>query len=72
MRNWIRFPENPNKPYDMGEIIRRVVDDGQFLEIQKDCGRNMLVGFAALGGYSVGIVANQPAFLRARSISMPR
>jgi propionyl-CoA carboxylase beta subunit len=56
-------PENPSKPYDMGDIIRRVVDDGHFLEIQKDYGRNMLIGFARLGGYSVGIVANQPAFL---------
>ena len=56
-------PENPNKSYDMGEIIRRVVDDGHFLEIQKDYARNMLVGFARMGGYSVGVVANQPAFL---------
>src|SRR5262249_12478838 len=56
-------PENPNKPYDMGEVIRRVVDDGRFMEIQKDYGRNMLIGFGRLGGYSVGIVANQPAFL---------
>ncbi|HUY26814.1 MAG TPA: acyl-CoA carboxylase subunit beta [Candidatus Binataceae bacterium] len=56
-------PENPNKAYDMGDIIRRVVDDGHFLEIQKDYARNMLVGFARMGGYSVGIVANQPAFL---------
>ncbi|SRR5579885_223774 len=56
-------PENPNKPYDMGEIIRRVVDEGHFLEIQKDFGRNILIGFARLGGYSVGVVANQPAYL---------
>ncbi|MGB6555005.1 MAG: acyl-CoA carboxylase subunit beta, partial [Candidatus Binataceae bacterium] len=56
-------PENPNKSYDMGDIIRRVVDDGHYLEIQKDYARNMLVGFARLGGYSVGVVANQPAFL---------
>ncbi|HVA79927.1 MAG TPA: acyl-CoA carboxylase subunit beta [Candidatus Binataceae bacterium] len=56
-------PENPNKSYDMGDIIRRVVDDGHFLEIQKDYARNMLIGFARMGGYSVGIVANQPAFL---------
>ncbi|MGB3550829.1 MAG: carboxyl transferase domain-containing protein, partial [Candidatus Binatus sp.] len=46
-------PENPNKAYDMGEIIRRVVDDGQFLEVQKDYAHNMLIGFARLGGYSV-------------------
>jgi propionyl-CoA carboxylase beta chain len=56
-------PENPNKPYDMSEIIRRVVDEGHFLEIQKDFARNILVGFARLGGYSIGVVANQPAFL---------
>jgi len=56
-------PENPNKPYDMGEIIRRVVDEGHFLEIQKDFGKNILIGFARLGGYSVGVVANQPAYL---------
>jgi propionyl-CoA carboxylase beta subunit len=56
-------PENPNKPYDMREIIRRVVDGGHWLEIQKDWAQNMLIGFARLGGYSVGIVANQPAYL---------
>jgi len=56
-------PENPNKPYDMIEVIRRVVDEGHFLEIQKDFARNILIGFARLGGYSVGVVANQPAFL---------
>ena len=56
-------PENPNKPYDMRDIIRRVVDDGHLLEMQKDCAQNILIGFARLGGYSVGIVANQPAYL---------
>jgi propionyl-CoA carboxylase beta chain len=56
-------PENPNKPYDMLEVIRRVVDDGHFLEIQKDWARNILIGFARLGGYSAGIVANQPSHL---------
>ncbi|MBV8136845.1 MAG: acyl-CoA carboxylase subunit beta [Deltaproteobacteria bacterium] len=56
-------PENPNKPYDMSEIIRRVVDEGHFLEVQKDFARNVLIGFARLGGYSIGVVANQPAFL---------
>ena len=56
-------PENPNKPYDMVELIRRVVDDGHFLEIQKDWANNMLIGFARIGGYSVGVVANQPAYL---------
>ena len=47
-------PESPNKPYDMGEIIRRVVDDGHLLEVQKDYAQNMLIGFARMGGYSVG------------------
>ena len=56
-------PDNPNKPYDMAELIRAVVDDRIFFEVQREFGRNMLVGFARLGGRSVGIVANQPAFL---------
>jgi len=56
-------PENPNKPYDIGEIIRHVVDHGVFFEIQKDYAPNILIGFARLGGRSVGVVANQPAFL---------
>jgi len=56
-------PENANKPYDMREIITRVVDDAHWLEIQGDWAQNMLIGFARIGGYSVGIVANQPAFL---------
>ncbi len=47
----------------MREIITHVVDDGQWLEVQKDWAQNMLIGFARLGGYSVGIVANQPAYL---------
>ena len=53
-------PDNPNKPYDMHDVIRRVVDDGTFLEVQPDYAGNLLVGFARLGGRSVGIVANQP------------
>ncbi|MBF6561187.1 MAG: acyl-CoA carboxylase subunit beta [Candidatus Binataceae bacterium] len=56
-------PENSNRPYDMREIITRVVDDAHWLEVQPDYAPNMLIGFARLGGYSVGIVANQPAFL---------
>jgi propionyl-CoA carboxylase beta chain len=56
-------PENPNKPYDMHEVIKPVVDDGYFLEVQPAYGRNILCGFARLGGRSVGIVANQPAVL---------
>jgi propionyl-CoA carboxylase beta subunit len=56
-------PENPNRPYDMREIILRVVDEGRFFEIQKDWAQNIIIGFARLGGYSVGIVGNQPAHL---------
>jgi propionyl-CoA carboxylase beta chain len=56
-------PENANKPYDMRGIITRVVDDGNWLEIQPDWAQNMMIGFSRIGGYSVGIVANQPAFL---------
>jgi propionyl-CoA carboxylase beta chain len=56
-------PENPNKPYDMHKLIAAVVDDGNFLEVQPAFARNILCGFARLGGRSVGIVANQPAFL---------
>ncbi|MDH5589025.1 MAG: acyl-CoA carboxylase subunit beta, partial [Gemmatimonadota bacterium] len=56
-------PDNPNQPYDMHEVIRRVVDDGVFYEVHAGFAPNILVGFAHLGGHSVGIVANQPAFL---------
>ena len=57
------IPENPNKPYDMHDIIRRVVDDGEFYEVQPQYAGNILVGFAHLGGMSIGLVANQPAVL---------
>jgi propionyl-CoA carboxylase beta chain len=56
-------PDNPNKPYDMHKVIGAVVDDGYFLEVQAGFARNILCGFARLGGRSVGIVANQPAHL---------
>ncbi|HET8563727.1 MAG TPA: carboxyl transferase domain-containing protein, partial [Candidatus Binatia bacterium] len=56
-------PSNPNRPYDMKELIRAVVDEGYFYEIQQHFAPNFLVGFARLGGRSVGIVANQPASL---------
>ena len=56
-------PDNPNRPYDMHEVIKRVIDDGVFYEVQCDYGANIVCGFAHLGGYSVGIVANQPAVL---------
>ncbi len=56
-------PDSPTKPYDMHDVIRRVVDDGVFLEIHRDFAGNLLVGFARLGGRSVGVIANQPAVL---------
>ena len=56
-------PENPNKPYDMAEIIGRVVDDGRFFEIHSHFARNIIVGFARFNGRAVGIVANQPSAL---------
>jgi acetyl-CoA/propionyl-CoA carboxylase len=56
-------PEDPNKPYDMYEVINRVVDLGTFFEIHRFWARNAIVGFARLNGYVVGIVANQPAYL---------
>jgi propionyl-CoA carboxylase beta chain len=56
-------PDNPNKPYDMHDVIRRVVDDGEFYEVHKDYAGNILCGFAHLGGASIGIVANQPSVL---------
>lgn len=56
-------PDNPNKPYDMKEIIEAVVDDGHFFETQEDYAANIVVGFARLGGNAVGIVANQPMVL---------
>lgn len=56
-------PDNPNKPYDIKEVIRKVVDDGRFFEVQEHFAGNIVVGFARLGGRSVGIVANQPQVL---------
>jgi propionyl-CoA carboxylase beta chain len=56
-------PDSPNQPYDMLDLIHAVVDDGIFLEVHRYFARNIVVGFARLAGRSVGIVANQPAFL---------
>ncbi len=56
-------PDNANKPYDMHDVLRRVVDDGEFYEVQRDFAANIICGFAHLGGFSVGVVANQPAVL---------
>ena len=57
------IPDEPNRPYDMREIIRKVVDCGEFLEIMENWANNVLIGYARLDGRSVGIVANQPAVL---------
>lgn len=56
-------PSDPNKPYDMKEIITSVVDDSNFFEIMPHYAQNMIIGFARMGGRSVGIVANQPSVL---------
>jgi propionyl-CoA carboxylase beta chain len=56
-------PVSPNQPYDMLEVIQAIVDDRYFLEVHAHYARNILVGFARLGGRSIGVVANQPAFL---------
>src|SRR5437763_554621 len=56
-------PDEPAQPYDMHEVLKRVVDGGAFLEVQRDYGGNLIVGFARLAGRPVGIVANQPAAL---------
>jgi propionyl-CoA carboxylase beta chain len=56
-------PLESNRPYDIADIIVRVVDDRRFLQVQRDFARNIVVGFARIGGRSVGVVANQPAHL---------
>jgi len=56
-------PADPNKPYDVKKLIHAVVDHGRFLEVQPEYAKNVVVGFARLAGHSVGIVANQPAYL---------
>ncbi len=57
------IPERPDRPYDMSAVIREVVDDGVLYEVHAGFARNLVTGFAHLGGHSVGIVANQPAVL---------
>ncbi len=57
------MPESSNKPYDIRSVISRVVDAGDFLEVQPDYARNIVICFARLGGRTIGIVANQPAVL---------
>jgi propionyl-CoA carboxylase beta chain len=57
------IPDSANKPYDMHQVINGVIDDGEFLEVQRGFADNIVVGFARLGGMPVGVVANQPAVL---------
>jgi propionyl-CoA carboxylase beta chain len=56
-------PDNPNKPYDMRNVVRLIVDDGEFFEVHEHFAPNIICGFSRLNGYSVGIVGNQPAQL---------
>lgn len=56
-------PVNPNKPYDVREIINRIVDNGYFFEIQEDYAKNIVIGYARMNGRTVGIIANQPNHL---------
>ena len=57
------IPEEPNRPYDMGELVRRVADAGDFFEVAPAFARNILCGFIRLAGRSIGVVANQPLHL---------
>jgi propionyl-CoA carboxylase beta chain len=57
------IPEEPNKPYDMGDLVRRIADEGVFFEVHASFARNILVGFIRLAGRSIGVVANQPMHL---------
>ncbi|MEQ9262984.1 MAG: acyl-CoA carboxylase subunit beta [Owenweeksia sp.] len=57
------IPDNPNQPYDIREVIEGTVDENSFYEVHKDFAGNIVVGFARIGGRSIGIVANQPAYL---------
>lgn len=57
------IPDNPNKPYDMYEVIGATVDNGEFLEVHSAYAKNIIIGFARFNGQSVGIVANQPKYL---------
>ena len=56
-------PDNPNKPYDMRDVVHLVVDNGEFFEVQEHFARNIVIGFARLNGRPIGVVGNQPAQL---------
>ncbi len=57
------IPDNPNKPYNILDVINILVDDGEFLEVARNYAQNIVVGFGRMNGYSVGFIANQPKFL---------
>src|SRR5438876_2819571 len=57
------IPESPNQPYEIRGLIKEIADDSHFLEVHQHFARNLVVGFIRLNGYSIGVVANQPAFL---------
>src|ERR1035437_7926148 len=57
------IPENPNKPYDVKDVIHTIIDYGEFMEVHRNYAQNIIVGFARFNGMPVGIVANQPAYL---------
>src|SRR5687767_14684435 len=57
------IPDNPNKPYDIKELILKVVDEGDFFEVQATFAKNIVIGFARVEGRTVGVVANQPMML---------
>ena len=59
----ILVPANPNKPYDMKDLVEKVVDEGDFFELQPDYAKNIIIGFGRIEGSTVGIVANQPMVL---------
>lgn len=57
------LPEEPSAPFDMKEVIKKVVDDGAFFEIMENYAKNLIIGFAGIGGRTVGVVASQPAWM---------
>lgn len=57
------LPDHPNQPYDMRELVKDVIDEGEFFEVQRDFAKNLIIGFARMGGKTIGIVGNQPAHL---------
>ena len=57
------IPENPNQPYDIKEVINEITDKDSFFEVHKNYAENIVCGFARMAGKSIGVVANQPAFL---------